>query len=275
MKKIRIVMFILLTCIFMTLGPINVFAVSDIDNSKEKSLSVYFYTQKVGVDTPIEGAEIGVSKIADITVKNGNIEYNVLSDYAELRDTKFEGITVDESKEIAKRFDEIVETNNTKVTDKDGLCKFTILENGVYLVKHISSTGDAERYTMFEPYIILVPYVSEVNTDWVYDVLSEPKTAMVDDVSTVEQSSKPEQSDDSDVESSGYDVSDVSDDSDWETSGAESDYSDRGTSRTEQSDNSVLTGDTTKNIMLIFGGLFCLSALLMVVLTKKGVDNDA
>ena len=265
MKKIRIVMFILLTCIFMTLGPINVFAVSDIDNSKEKSLSVYFYTQKVGVDTPIEGAEIGVSKIADITVKNGNIEYNVLSDYAELRDTKFEGITVDESKEIAKRFDEIVETNNTKVTDKDGLCKFTISENGVYLVKHISSTGDAERYTMFEPYIILVPYVSEVNTDWKYEVLSEPKTT---DIQLVESEVS--------EESGGSDVSDSSDGSTAsEISSAVSDSSTISEYQSYRpvSKNSfietVLTGDTIYSIILACIGLICLSTFLILILNRK------
>lgn len=273
MKKLHSFVFIVLVCVFMTLEPLTVFAVGDIDNDKDKSLTVYFYTQKVGVDTPIEGAKIGIAKIADIKVENGNIVYDVVDKYNDLSDTKFEGITVNESKEIAKKFDNIVEIEQIGITGIDGLCKFDISDNGIYLVRHISSSGEAERYTKFEPYIIIVPFISEVNTDWVYEVLSEPKTAMVVDVSTVEQSSKPEQSDDSDVESSGYDISD---DSGWEPSGGtESDYSDGGTSRTEQSDNSVLTGDKTKNIMLIFGGLFCLSALLMVILTKKGVDNDA
>lgn len=274
MKKIRIVMFILLTCIFMTLGPINVFAVSDIDNDKEKSLTIYFYVQKLGIDRPIEGANIGITKIADIKVENGNIVYDVVDKYNDLSDTKFEGITINESKEIAKKFDNIAEIEQTGITGIDGLCKFDISDNGIYLVRHISSSDEAERYTKFEPYIIIVPFISEVNTDWVYEVLSEPKTAMIVDISIVEQSSTPESSDDFDTEDSEHESSE--DESGWESSGdTGSDYSDRGTSRTEQSNNSVLTGDTTKNIMLIFGGLFCLSALLMVVLTKKGVANDA
>lgn len=248
MKRIRVVMFVLLACIFMMLGPLNVFAVSDIDSSKEKSLTIYFYVQKLGIDKPIEGANIGISKIADIEVNNGNIEYTVVNKYNELSNTKFEGITVNESKEIARNFDKVAEIDFRGVTLSNGICEFKGLDSGVYLVKQLSAEDEAEGFAKFEPYIILVPYVDNYLPEWNYDILSEPKT-----VTIVEESEKstPDTSDDSDIE-----------------------FSDSHESISENSlqnlDNSgVLTGDTMYSIILGCIGLMFLSVSIIIFISRK------
>ena len=183
MKKLCIVIFMLLTCLFMTLEPLSVFAVNDIDNNKEKSLTVYFFVQKLGIDKPIEGAEVGIAKIADIEVKNGNIVYTVVDKYAVLKDIEFEGMTVSESKNTAKEFNDIKKKKKTGITNMVGKCTFNNLESGVYLVKQLAAEGKAEGYAKFEPYIILVPYAYNYLPEWNYDILSEPKT-----VNVIEQS---------------------------------------------------------------------------------------
>lgn len=256
MKRIRVVMFVLLACIFMMLGPLNVFAVSDIDNDRSKSLTVYFYVQKLGIDKPIEGANIGISKIADIEVNNGNIEYTVVNKYNELSNTKFEGITVDESKEIARNFDKVAEIDFRGITLSNGTCEFKGLDSGVYLVKQLSAEGKAEGFAKFEPYIILVPYVDNYLPEWNYDVLSEPKT-----VTIVEESEK------STPDTSVDEESDITDNSDIE-------FSDRHESISENSwqnlDNSgVLTGDTMYSIILGCIGLMFLSVSIIIFISRK------
>lgn len=267
MKRIRVVMFVLLACIFMMLGPLNVFAVSDIDSSKEKSLTIYFYVQKLGIDKPIEGANIGISKIADIEVNNGNIEYTVVNKYNELSNTKFEGITVDESKEIARNFDKVVEIDYRGITLSNGTCEFKGLDSGVYLVKQLSAEGKAEGFAKFEPYIILVPYVDNYLPEWNYDILSEPKTVTIVEESekSTPDTSVDEESDESSDESS--DEPDITDNSDIE-------FSDRHESISENSwqnlDNSgVLTGDTMYSIILGCIGLMFLSVLIIIFISRK------
>ena len=249
MKRIRVVMFVLLACIFMMLGPLNVFAVSDIDSSKEKSLTIYFYVQKLGIDKPIEGANIGISKIADIEVKNGNIEYNVVNKYNELSNTKFEGITVDESKEIARNFDKVAEIDFRGITLSNGTCEFKGLDSGVYLVKQLSAEGKAEGFAKFEPYIILVPYVDNYLPEWNYDILSEPKT-----VTIVEEPEKstPDTSVDEESDESSDSHESISENS-W-----------------QNLDNSgVLTGDTMYSIILGCIGLMFLSVSIIIFISRK------
>ena len=249
MKRIRVVMFVLLACIFMMLGPLNVFAVSDIDNDRSKSLTVYFYVQKLGIDKPIEGANIGISKIADIEVKNGNIEYNVVNKYNELSNTKFEGITVDESKEIARNFDKVAEIDFRGITLSNGTCEFKGLDSGVYLVKQLLAEGEAEGFAKFEPYIILVPYVDNYLPEWNYDILSEPKT-----VTIVEEPEKstPDTSVDEESDESSDSHESISENS-W-----------------QNLDNSgVLTGDTMYSIILGCIGLMFLSVSIIIFISRK------
>lgn len=235
-----------------TLEPISVFAVNDIDNNKEKSLTVYFFVQKLGIDKPIEGAEVGITKIADIDVKNGNIVYKVVDKYDVLKDIKFEGMTVEESKHTAKEFNDIVEVEKTGITNTDGKCMFNNLESGVYLVKQLAAEGKAEGYAKFEPYIILVPYADNYLPDWNYDILSEPKTVNIIEPSepSLESSDMSEFSDISEASETSYHGVSVN-----------------------QPDDGVTTGDTSGTSVVLILCIICLSAFVVVI--AKGADRNA
>ena len=135
LKYLSLLVSLLTVMLFVVTGPFSVLAleensVPDIENEK-KSLTVYFFVQLVGVDTPIEGAEVGIYRIADLKTSFGSANYTVLDKYAELkktqddRDVTFEGISVSESIALAKKFAVFSETPEiTAVTDENGMCKF-------------------------------------------------------------------------------------------------------------------------------------------------------
>ena len=263
MKKLCVVMFMLLTCLFMILEPLSVFAVNDIDNNKEKNLTVYFFVQKLGINKPIEGAEVGITKIADIEVKNGNIVYKVVEEFGELKGINFEGISVSESVNVARRFANIIkEYDKSLITDEAGKCTFNIEDNGVYLVTEIGVQKDATHFEKFEPYIILVPFIDDNCNEWTYEIISEPKTVVIQ--RSDDETSETEVSDEHD-ESSDIGVSDEHDES----------------SDTEVSDeivtdsDTVLTGDKTFAIVFVVAG--CVSLLIMLILLlyrNRQVSDD-
>ena len=273
--------------LFVVTGPFSVLAleensVPDIENEK-KSLTVYFFVQLVGVDTPIEGAEVGIYRIADLKTSFGSANYTVLDKYAELkktqddRDVTFEGISVSESIALAKKFAVFSETPEiTAVTDENGMCKFDDLEQGMYLVREISASGDAQKYQLFQPYMISVPLaVSDIRTGgkiWQYDVLSEPKTKVssgshsemstgTSEVSNPEQSipekSVPEQS-----------ISETSQKSQTSTVSQPSQAS-------QSSSNPIFTGDTSYSVVVaMVGVMFASLAVVLMTKNKKEADDN-
>lgn len=289
LKCFSLFLSLLTVMLFVMTEPVGVFAqeenrVPDIDN-RTKSLTVYFYIQKNGVDTPIEGAEIGIYKIADLQTEGGSAYYTVSEQYDSLRKTKddrdvtFEGISVTESVELAKNFAALAKSPDaTAFTDNRGTCSFTDMEQGMYLVCELSADGEAAQYELFAPYLISVPlFAAETGIDdWQYDVLSEPKTKIVVEVSEPSETSEPSDT--------GIHTSDPSETSiDLERSEPESSTPDipstPGTVSTppesSQDTSTVITGDSS----WIFGifGLWCVSALLVVIANqkkKKGADEN-
>ena len=82
LKYLSLLVSLLTVMLFVVTGPFSVLAleensVPDIENEK-KSLTVYFFVQLVGVDTPIEGAEVGIYRIADLKTSFGSANYTVL-----------------------------------------------------------------------------------------------------------------------------------------------------------------------------------------------------
>ena len=248
--------------------------VPDTDESKTKSLTVYFYVEKLGVPTAIGGAEIGIYKIADLKTQNGSANYSVTESYTSLakteqnRDITFEGISFSESVELAKDFAKIAQKEKplkTAVTNNNGICKFDGLEQAMYLVCELSAKGQAEKYQLFEPYMISVPLAVSYNgvNEWQYDVLSEPKTKVSsggnDEISS-------ESSDESKPESSGGNdeiSKDVSSESKPESS-------------QPQSSSPVFTGDGSQNIVTALLGICfaSLAATLLLNHKKKGADEN-
>ena len=186
-KKYFFITFLFLLAII--LEPINVFAYDNIDSNRAKSLTVHFYTQKNGIDTPIDGAKIGIAKIADISIENNNIHYEINPIYDDL-DISFDDMSVSDSVEISKKISKLTNNYNyISETNKDGKCKFNIKDNGIYLIVELEAKRNAINYEIFDPYIILVPFATNENKDWTYDIISEPKTILH---VTNEESSTPE-----------------------------------------------------------------------------------
>lgn len=243
MKKLYAIVFVLVAFVVLSLEPFSVSAVNDIRDG-EKTLTVYFYTQVNGVDTPIPGAEIGISKIADMRINADDVTYTVTDKYRDFYDRSLNNnMTVDESKAVANKFSEFADVDFVGITDSDGHCTFHISASGIYLIRQLSSSGTAEYYNFFEPYILSVPFFSEVDSNWVYDILSEPKTTKI-------------------VES--------------EPSVTESSYNiDESSSGNSDSGDSVLTGDSSKSFVLLFGCLLCASvAMFILCMAKKERKAD-
>ena len=254
--------------------------VPDIDENLNKSLTVYFYVEKLGVPTPIDGAEIGIYKIADLKTKNGSANYSVTETYSSLakikndRDITFEGISFSESVELAKSFEEIAKKEQplkTAVTNSDGICRFDALEQGMYLVRELSKTGTAEKYQSFAAYMISVPFPESHDglNEWQYDVLSEPKTKISS--GSGDEISK-DTSDESRTESS-----EPSDSSIIEISKHTSDTSKTDSSQPQSSSPlPIFTGDSSSSMVIALLGICfaSLAAVLALNHKKKGADEN-
>lgn len=297
---------ILAVLMMLSLTAVSVSAAQD-DNrmpaltDEPKSLAVYFYIQKTGVDTPIQGAHIAVCQIANLTVRGGSAEYEVLPAYDSLqklqdgKDVTFNGITGSESQNLAKLFFEIVEEpEHTGITDAVGICRFDIEKPGMYLVWEVAAEGDAENYEEFAPYLISVPLADRLTEDnqWLYEVITEPKTK-------VEEKSKPESSEpeSSEPESSEPESSEP-ESSEPESSQPESSEPESSVPESSQpeysepvskpaSDPSIpstpsqptepsepfITGENSAVLMVI--GIVCISVLgMMLFWRKKSKDSE-
>lgn len=283
LKYLSLVVSLLTVMLFAMTGPFSVLALEDnsmpdIENEK-KSLTVYFYVQKIGVDMPIEGAEIGIYKIADLETSFGSANYTVLDKYAGLKKTQdnkditFDGISVTESVELAKKFADIADKPEmTAVTNEDGMCGFADLEQGMYLVRELSASQEAAKYQMFEPYMISVPLAvrgAQAGNSWQYDVLSEPKTKVSSgshsEISThTSEVSNPE---------SSIPVSSVPEPS--KTSEPERSQTSQ-ISQTSQPDNPpIFTGDASSSIVIaMLGVMFASLAVVFMSKGKKEADDN-
>lgn len=264
MKKRYSIIFLILICIFMMLEPMHVFAIDDIDSGRAKTLTIHFYTQKNGVDIPINGAEVGITKIADMYMKNGNVHFEVVDEYENLRDINLNSISTSDSLSVAEKFArQTYNYDYTGVIESNGEKTFDISDDGIYLVQEISVNGEASKYQIFSPYIILVPFISNENSNWNYDVVSEPKTA-IKSITTITEHSTP--FDESSVPEISTDETSIDEPSD---EGSEVSVVDRVV--THDDIITVLTGDSTK----VFGilGVVCISLLLVILLQYSKEDR--
>ena len=169
------------------------------DDENRNSLTIFFYVQINGVDTPLPGAEVGICRVAELEIdENQHAAYTLLPEYEKLkkyegsRDVTFDGLSVSESVELAQAlaaYSPAVEQQ--AVTDQNGEAVFSDLEQGMYLVRELKAEGKSAEYELFEPYLISVPiYMAEAEPyGWLEDVLSEPKTV----VKRIPEASQPSQ----------------------------------------------------------------------------------
>ena len=259
----------------------------DIDES-EKNLTVHFYVQKTGVDVPIEGAEIGIYKVAQLSCEKGSAKYTLLPEYSSVRkmengeDVTFWGISGTESENLAKRLDKLI-THPEKVntTDRSGDCFFNGLEQGMYLVKELNAQGQAADYEYFSPYLISVPLAVKNKTgpnNWLYDVFSEPKTKIIVKDSDSDSDSDSDFDSDSDKDSDSDSDKDSDSDSDTDSDSVSSKSSSRPYSSTpigssdivsQPKDSSKVKTGYISDIMILVM-VMSISGFLMYVSSKSG-----
>lgn len=115
----------------------------------------------------LSGAEISIYKAADAKLAELPIYTLVpeLSAYSEVklgRERIFDGMTAVKSGEYAKEWQGLLKEKAvlTEVTDSDGRAVFENLPFGAYVVAQTGKSGISADYTMFEPYLVFVPFVS-------------------------------------------------------------------------------------------------------------------
>ncbi len=257
----------------------------DLDTSRAKSLTIYFYTQINGVDTPIDGAEVAVYKVADLQTHGGSADYTLSEEYSSLqktskgKDVTFDGITVTESVQLSEKLADLVNTpNGTAVTDTQGKCTFNDLEQGMYLVREISKSGTAGKFQTFAPYLISVPLAvnyTDVN-EWLYDVLSEPKTKVSSDTpGEVSQGSGEYSDTPSEVSQASGEYSKPEEsqkESQPAISRPESSYPQSSSSQPQES-SSVWTGDASVNLWM--AGLWGISLIIVCITMVKSKKKEA
>ena len=273
--NIKRILLVLSVFAFLMLEPVSAFA-AESDRMPDLTdeagnLTVYFMVQKTGVDTPLSGAHVAINKVADLNVKGGSAEYTVTKEFSNLqkldgdRDVTFAGISVSDSIALAKVFAlQVGDPESEKVTGEDGRCSFENLDRGMYLVREVSAEGDATEFEFFEPYFISVPlarvYVGE--NEWLYDVLSEPKTVEIRPVPSSEPS-PPISSEPSPPVSSEPSPPDSSPHSEPESP----------TPSSDPGGNPVLTGEYSY-IFIVFGVMFASALISVLIHRKKKTDTD-
>ena len=179
--KIRMSIGFCLCVIFLFILTISVFAS---DANGKGSLTVIF--EKENSDVKIDGASIGVYKVADLDFVQGQAVYTLKSDYSQFlkkddggHDVTFDGLTADASQKLAKDLSSVVKTAVEKgVTDTNGEFKVNGLEQGMYLIGQIGKSGTAEKYKAFDPFLISVPLFNEETKKWETNVVTHPKTTV-------------------------------------------------------------------------------------------------
>ena len=143
------------------------------------SLKVSFVLKDTeeGTNTAISGATFEITKVADLNWHGGSPEY-VLSDGFKDTGVDFNGMTAAESEKAAATFAGMnIASLASATTDRNGSATFAGLDHGIYLVEETAVTGEATDYSTVEPYLVLVPGITD--GEWQYKVVSNPKTEPV------------------------------------------------------------------------------------------------
>ena len=229
--------FVFLSCVFLLcLSAFGVFAES------VGSLTIHFSVENSGVDTPIPGAEFGISKIADY--KNG--KYVVTEDY-------IDDITADLNQMSSSDFEELsgqleLKDNLSDTTDESGEIKFCNLSQGLYFVSNVSLNDNAKNYQKPESYIVAVPFYYE--GEWGYDPISYPKTVLIEHESSKPASSKPASSKPAETSKPAVTLT---------------------PSQAPQSSGiAVITGNRIVQFVLCLFSIVCVSAFVIVLCRKRG-----
>lgn len=183
-KRISIVLSLVL--MLLAAAKLSAFAAEPVEmpdlREEEGTLTIETkYTDEDNV-TSITGMELAIYKVADVTVKNGDVRYTLTEDFKNVN-VDFNGMTAEDSIVAANLFYAKVTENNLKgqkAVSEDGYAAFGRVSHGMYLVIQTGAKGQAENYTGIDPYLVMAPQpmVEMGSNDWEYDVLSIPKIVL-------------------------------------------------------------------------------------------------
>lgn len=231
-KKILIIFIIAIYCIFGA----KIYA-STMNLSEKGTISVSLKNDgKI-----IKGAEITIYKVADIKIKDDNIEFLYNEPFKSF-DVNINDINSDEA---IKNLTQTALENNakgiTKATDETGKIEFSELEAGVYLVVQTKSVNN---YYDFNSYLVKIPYND--NGVWKYNVNSEPKIEQKEEQS-------PNKPQDSNVAG---------------------DYDDEINKVPEKKEELIKTGQSNLPIFIFsFTGIICIIAGLIIITKRRNNEN--
>lgn len=163
-KFILIITFIILTFVLN----VNAGSSNLIDFNKKGDVSL---TLKAGSETPLEGVEIKIYKIASPDIENNNLIYNY--------EKGFSSCSIDLNNLNDERIPSALESclieketiNLVKKTDSKGKVSFNNLDLGLYL---LVQTNKMEGYSKFDSFLVMIP--ENIDNEWIYNIEATPKT---------------------------------------------------------------------------------------------------
>ena len=135
--------------------------------------SINFVLKDSTTNTLVPGIEISISKIADIYENNSNINFKYVDNFtcpASLSNLEDKNI----HQEILKCVEESKLDNLVNISDEKGIVNFKDINLGLYVVRQ---TNENNNYSKIEPYLIMLPIVS--NNKFVYDIDATPKLGLI------------------------------------------------------------------------------------------------
>lgn len=161
---------VLIVLVILSLSVTAMATDSTVDWERNGSLALKLLDSSDG--TAVVGAEVTIFKVAALSATDGLLEYTLTSDFEEsglsLEDLQDTALLEDLAKYAAEKQLEGLDATS----DAEGIVEFLDLPLGVYLVFQKGGAG----YTVCKPFLITLPTSNE--TEWVYDVVAEPKTGI-------------------------------------------------------------------------------------------------
>ena len=129
-------------------------------------------------ETPLEGLNIAICRVADAREDRGNILFDATEEFAGAK-PDFTDLTKEKNVALAAKLNAYASANkvsrSAKLTDKKGEAIFSSLSAGLYLVAQVNS--ESSEY-IIDPYIVIVPQL--FSRDGIlgheHEVVSYPKT---------------------------------------------------------------------------------------------------
>ena len=104
----------------------------------------------------VEGVEIGIVKVADLTSTDFTLKNPYREDMNLLSDNLEEMLS--SSKKVVNN---IHDFEYSVVTDGNGSARVSNLEDGAYLICQTGAHGQAAKYSHFEPFVIKIPFLKD------------------------------------------------------------------------------------------------------------------